>query len=267
MNAQNRNVGWDRPRRRNVPRLERLEPRDLPTVLVGPDAVVPKTPAAMPDPSPAQIKALAASTGSGGGTTTPTVAPGNGEMIGEPTPHEVLRQLFVARFKGKYVIGSGRFTGTAEALSSLGYGGGNQALHWLSNMRIVVPTDPTQPITGTIYMNGRNIANTGNSLVLALQGDPTTAVNGFPTHYTWNVDPASGGIYSSANGYATGHGTLDIRFFPAQPGPVPGSRSGQLQYSIIGFINASGITNDLGVLGNISHNTPPRVNLGRLHRT
>jgi hypothetical protein len=261
MNAQNR----------RVPRLERLEARDLPTVLVTHHAVIrPVVPAAMLGTPAIQADAGSAggsgsgsSSGTGVGITDiPMVAPGNGELLGAATPHEIRRELFVARLKGNYVTGPGRFTGQAAAISSLGYGGSNQMFHFWSNMRISIPTDPSQPITGTIYIIPWTVGTTGTQLMLDLQGDPTSLVNGLPTRFIWNVDPSSSGLYASTNGYTAGAGTMNIKYFPEGPGPRPATQHGQLQFAFNGFINVGGIFNVTGVLGNIPNATAPRTGIG-----
>ena len=250
MNALNR----DRAPRRREPRIEALEARDLPTVIIT-HHMVPLS-RLQPTPRPA-----AASIGSHsaveqarlGITNVPQGVPGTATAPpadasgGLPTAHEVRRQTYVGRFKGDYIIGPGRYTDQALALSSLGYGGSTQALHLWTNMRIVVSHDPTVAPTGQIYIIPWNVGTTGTQLILDMTGDPTTAVNGIPTHYTWSVDSTSAGLYNSA----TGQGAIDINFFQPGRGTVPGSKRGQLQFSINGFVNVAGIFSDLGVLGNL----------------
>jgi hypothetical protein len=208
------------------------------------------------------IQADAGGGGSGGSGATTTVAPGNGEVLGSPTPHELRRTFYVARFKGHYTVGPGRYTGYPTAISSLGYGGSNQAFHLWTNMRIAIPADPTQPIIGTIYIIPWTVGTTGTQLMLDLQGDPTSEVNGLPTRFTWNVDPSSSGLYATTNGYGGGSGTMNVQYFPEGRGPSPATQKGELYFSITGFINVAGILNVTGVLGNIPNATSPRTGLG-----
>ena len=161
------------------------------------------------------------------------------------------RESFVGRFKGDYLIGPGRTSDQKIQLSSKGYGGANQAFHLWTDLRVTVPTDPTRPPTGVIYIISWNVGTTGTQLFLDLTGDPTTEVNGIPTHYTWSVDPSSSGIYGSAGGYGTGHGTLDIQFFRPSPGKGPGTLRGRMNFAVNGLIDTSGNFNVIGVLGNI----------------
>lgn len=291
MNAHNRGHGHHRGRRR-TPHLETLEVRDLPSVLIAHHAVrlhpAVRSSAAVQGPAPAaQAPARQmtdglmsgvhadATTGTfasptgvahvGDGITSvnqgipgTATAPPPDAAGGLPTAHEVARQTFVGRFKGNYVIGPGRYTDQARALTSLGYGGSNQAFHLWTNMRIAVPTDPTAPADGVIYIIPWTVGTTGTQLFLDLKGDQSTAVNGIPTHYTWTVDPGSSGLYANVGGQGTGQGTLDIKFFRPGPGDRPGTLQGQLQFAINGFINVSGVANVIGVLGNLPHETTAR---------
>lgn len=246
MRGKSRRTGPSRDRR-SAPRLEPLETRDLPTVIISHHvlgAAAVQADASTRSAAIAQPLGIAAHLGQAGAIVTPPPdATG-----GLPTPHEIRRQRYVGRFKGDYVIGPGRYTDQAAALSSLGYGGSNQAFHLWTNMRITVPSDPNATTTGQIYMIPWSIATTGTALILDLQGDPKSiGPNGFPTHYTWTVNGNSGGLYQLSQG----QGTFDIKFFRPGPGPQKGMLHGQLQYAINGSINVVGIFNDTGVLGNL----------------
>jgi hypothetical protein len=217
---------------------EPLEARDVPTVLAHPLALHPAAAVLTPHQGVTNV--------SQGITGSPTAPPAS-DAGGLPTSHEVSRQRFIGKFKGDYIIGPGRYTDQAAALSSLGYGGSNRTLHLLSNMRLVLPTDANQPSTGQIYMAGRDVATTGSALVLDLTGVAGSDFRGFPTRYTWTVDPASGGVYTSASG----EGTFDLTYFRSSPGPQPGMVHGQLQFTINGFVNVAGIFHNTGLLGNL----------------
>jgi hypothetical protein len=233
-----------RGRRRNAPRLEPLEARELLTftLIHHTQLAPPGTLAALASNAAAKAKAAQAA----GPKVTPTA-----DTTGTPTPHEVIRESFVGRFKGNYTIGPGRTSDQSLQLSALGYGGSNQSFHLWTNMRITVPTDPSVPPTGVIYIISWNVGTTGTQLFLDLTGDPKTEVNGIPTHYTWTVDPSSSGIYANAAGYGTGHGTLDIQFFRPSPGKTRGTEVGKMNFSVNGLVDASGNFNVIGVLGNI----------------
>ncbi len=171
--------------------------------------------------------------------------------MGTLTPQEIKRQTFIGRFKGNYTIGPGRTSTQAMQLSSLGYGGSNQAFHLWTNMRLTVSTNPNTPTTGVIYIISWNVGTTGTQLFLDLTAAPhSPTFNGFPTSYTWTVDPASSGIYTNAAGYGTGSGTLNIQFFKPSLGKS-GIQTGKMNFAINGRIDVSGNFNVIGVLGNI----------------
>ena len=86
------------------PSLERIESRQLPSAII---TMLPFLSGHLPP-----IHAHAAGT-SGGGTTTP---------MGQPTPHELRREAFSARYQGTYTIGPGRFTDQAEQIFFIGAG-------------------------------------------------------------------------------------------------------------------------------------------------
>ncbi len=237
----------DRDRRRQAPRLETLEARELLTFTLVHNAhlATPGTLATLAAQAAAQAKAVQAA--------APKISP-TADTTGTPTIHEIRRESFVGRFKGNYTIGAGRTSDQTLQLTSLGYGGANQAFHLWTNMRITVPTNPAVAPTGVIYIISWNVGTTGTQLFLDLTGDPKTEVNGIPTHYTWTVDPSSSGIYAGAAGYGTGHGTLDIQFFRPSPGKTPGTLVGKMNFSVNGLIDTSGNFNVIGVLGNIPKN-------------
>jgi hypothetical protein len=241
MSAQNRSWGFASGRRRRRPHLEQLEDRELPTFTLVHQAAM---------AAPGTLVALASHAATVARASGNAATPKPGDTTGTLTPHELARQTFIGRYKGNYVIGPGRTSDQAAQLSAKGYGGGNQARFWWTNMRITVPTDPTQPVTGVIYIISRNVGTTGTQLFLDLVGDRATSVRGFPTHYTFSVDPASSGIYANAGGYGTGAGTMNIRFFRPGPGSFPHSLMGKMDFAINGLIDTSGNFNLIGVLGN-----------------
>jgi hypothetical protein len=232
----------DRERRRRSLCLECLEARELLTFTLVHQANVAR---------PGTLVGLASHAAAVARASNNANAPMPGDTTGALTPHETARQSFVARFKGSYLVGPGRTSDQAAQITSLGFGGGNQAFHWWSNMRITLPKDPNTPITGVIYIISWNVGTTGTQLFLDLTGDPNSEVHGLPTRYTWTVDPSSSGIYTNAGGYGTGQGTLNIRFFPEGKGQPPATQKGQLQFSVNGLIDTSGNFNNIGVLGNI----------------
>jgi len=100
----------------------------------------------------------------------------------------------------------------------------------------------------TLY--ARNVANTGNLLVLDLTADPPDGTHGLPTQLTWTVDGSSGGIWQNAAGFGTGQGTLDFRYSPSGRSPRGKFASGSVSLVFQGFINTSGTGNVLASPGN-----------------
>jgi hypothetical protein len=253
MYVPNRHRGSGRGRHRIAPRIENLEARELLTFTLvhHTSLAAPGTLVALANRAALQATATSVSGSASGSASN---SPPSVDLTGTLTPHELRRQTFAGRFKGNYIIGPGRTTAQAMQLSSKGYGGANQSFHLWTDMRITVPKDPTQPITGVIYIISWNVGTTGTQLFLDLVGDRSTEVNGFPTHFTWTVDPTSSGIYGSAGGYGMGHGTVNIQYFRPSPGTAPGIKVGKMNFAINGLIDTSGNFNVIGVLGNIPKN-------------
>lgn len=133
---------------------------------------------------------------------------------GQPTPHEAARQVFGARFSGPFTVGRGRFSSQSQQLYIRGAGGSNQFLHGDTQLAIVTPADPNQPLAGSMVMFDRNI-NTNASLGFELKADRNTDLDaaGRPVRLTITglADNESGGIYAGA----IAEGTVDIRYSPS----------------------------------------------------
>ena len=143
------------------------------------------------------------------GTPTPPFIP----SPGTPTAHELARQQFRASFSGPVVVGSGRFSSESKIYYFRGTGGSNQFLHGDYQMAIILPTDPTQPIQGGIYMQDRN-NNSGSQLGLDLTVDPNSLDRfGRPTHATFVNDP---NVYSGIYYGDLASGNVKIRYFGAK---------------------------------------------------
>lgn len=204
-------------RRRREPSLERLETRDL-------LSVVPSLAARGRPPE----------------RLAPLAALGDSNPPGRPTPHEVARRAFVAKFDGPFVTGPGRTT--AQAFQSLLQGGGtsNMFLHGNLLMGLFVPKDPAEPITGLAMLVVKNVSDTGDLLLLDLQGDATSFDRqGRPTHLTWTVNGGSGGTFTDAEG----EGTVEIRYRPGGRLPRRASAAGQAGVMFYGQISTTGVTN------------------------
>jgi hypothetical protein len=201
----------DRQRRRSAPTLERLEARDLPTAptfLVRP-------------PDAARVAAADAA---------------------QPTPHELARRAFVAKFSGRFTTGPGRLTDQSSQTFINGGGTSSAFLHGDLQMAVYTPRDPSAGTTGTAALIVKNVSNSGNLLVLDLVGD-ATAVDpaGRPTRFTWTVNGGSGGAFSGA----VGQGTVEIRYRPGGKVPRRATSAGGAGVIFQGSIDTNGVTNVL----------------------
>src|SRR5262249_11693003 len=102
---------------------------------------------------------------------------------GTPTPREIHRQTFTARWVGKYTIGAPRFSDRASTIHLYGVSGGsNQFLRGKFDIAIFPPSDPgatptpgnpyANQITGVAALFGQNYLQSGSMAVLDLNGAP-----------------------------------------------------------------------------------------------
>src|SRR5262245_51111842 len=111
-----------RPHGTAVPRrfrmaIERLEPRELPTaptLLAGPAGV-------------------------GGDRSSPLTSPIVARLSPTPTPHERVREAFVAKFLGSFLTGPGRFTDQRSQIFIRGGSTSSAFLHGDLQMAIYLP--------------------------------------------------------------------------------------------------------------------------------
>jgi hypothetical protein len=169
---------------------------------------------------------------------------------GQPTPHELARQRFVANANGPFVTGPGRFTDQLLQGSIEASGTSNQSLNLVLRMGFFVPTDPTRPTTGVAALIPRNVSTTGSTLILDLTAAPGSGTNALPTHFTWTVDPSSGGLYTNAAGLGMGQGTLDVHYRPGGKGTRRAFPAGRAAVVVKGMINTGGVFSDIGGHGN-----------------
>ncbi|MFO0888420.1 MAG: hypothetical protein U0790_04645 [Isosphaeraceae bacterium] len=156
-----------------------------------------------------------------------------------PTPHERVRQRFHARFSGSFRTGPGRYTDQATQVFIKGGGISTAFLHGDVQMSAFTPVAPGTQTSGLAVLIVKNVTNSGNLLVLDLQGDTSSLDRaGRPTRFTWTVDGSSGGTFSNA----TGQGTLDVSYRP--DGKIP-SRTGSVGLIFRGSIATTGVTNIL----------------------
>ena len=211
-----------KPRRKLRLLVEWLDGRDLPTaptLLAGPVSSV-------------SLNLIAAHAGPQVATTIPHV----------PTPHELARQKFVAKFSGPFVTGPGRFLDQASQTFITGGGISSAFLHGNLQMAVYTPVDPKGQTTGIAALIVKNVSNTGNLLVLDLQGDTQSLDRGGrPTRFTWTVDGSSGGTFSGA----TGQGTVEIRYQPGGKLPDRAQSAGTAGVIFRGLLDTNGVTNIL----------------------
>jgi hypothetical protein len=180
---------------------------------------------------------------------------------GTPTPREIHRQTFTARWVGQYTIGAPRFFDRASTIHLYGVAGGsNQFLKGKFQIAIFPPADPAatptpgnpyaNQITGVADLFGQNYLQSGSMAVLDLNGTPAPGSDphALPTRLTWTYDSnTSAGPYASpagvapGSGFTQGAGLLQLHWIP-DPHPLPGtSGSGRVVITFQGLINTSQI--------------------------
>jgi hypothetical protein len=173
-------------------------------------------------------------------TTSSTVS----QVSGTPTPHEQLRQNFVAIFYGPYIIGPPRYTGDLSQTYANAGGVSSAFLHGNIQLGFQTPSSASQGPTGTATLFPKNYMLTGSNLVLQIQGDPTQPRNGRPTMLNWTVSSGS----SAFNG-ASGSGTLQLIYHPGNGGFLHASGWGRGNVSLIfrGVLFLNGTSNPLRI--------------------
>lgn len=260
-----------RSRDRSRPMIEGLEPRELPSV-----ALAASTSGVRPTSRPATAAIVARPDSSNGligknapgPFLNPTVLQRAAAALyqanlppGTPTPREVRRQTFTARWVGKYTIGAPRFLDRASTIHVYGVSGGsNQFLKGKFQIALFPPADsgatptPGNPyanqFTGVAALFGQNYLQSGSMVLLDLNGTPApgSSPEALPTQLTWTYDSnASAGPYASpggvvpGSGYLQGAGAVELQWIP-DPHPLRGTRgSGQVVVTFQGLINTSGI--------------------------
>jgi hypothetical protein len=254
-----------RPPRRRQPVLERLEAREV-------LSLVPQTHVAGSKPSsrPAEIVAHTDSpngllgSGQPGQFLNPRVieravnllyGPDSATPM-TPTPQEVRRQIFAARWIGQYTVGPPGFSDRASTIHGWSKtGGSNTFLKGKLNMVLFPPAnpgatpDPGNPsanqVTGVAALFPQNLLQTGGLLDLDLNAIPGPGSNpqNLPTHLTWTYDSNSAaGPFVAPAGFTQGTGTLDIRWIP-DAHPLAGTMgSGKVIVTFQGLINLSQIS-------------------------
>jgi hypothetical protein len=227
-----------RNRRAKSPAVERVEARDLLSSLIamrgGMDHVVHARQVA---PSPIAAQPAPGQGGTAGEVPNQALRP-----TGVPTQHERAREAFRATYSGPFTVGRGRFSTEARQVYARGSGTSKAFLHGDQQMRIIIPTDPSAPVTGVIAQYDRSNAS-GGVLGLSLIGSPGDVDRaGRPTTLAFIVDTdISAGIFTGA----TGQGAVTIRYIPSgRSGPGIFSQ-GTAQVLVRGTIFTSGVNGPL----------------------
>lgn len=179
-----------------------------------------------------------------------------------PTPTEIRRQEFAARWIGQYTVGPPRFSDRASTIHAFGVSGGsNQFLKGKFNLTLFPPSDPNAtPTPGNPYANvitgvaglfPQNLLQSSSALVLDLSGASSTGSGstGLPTHLTWTYDSnTSAGAYAAPVGFTQGAGTLDLKWIP-DARPLAGTMgSGKVIVTFQGLINTSELVSPVSKL-------------------
>jgi hypothetical protein len=184
-----------------------------------------------------------------------------GSPTGSPTPREIRRQTFAARWVGTYTIGPPRFSDRASTIHIYGVSGGsNQFLKGKFQIALFPPADPSAtPTPGNPFANQttgvaglitQNYLQSGGLLVLDLNAPATAGASPgqLPTHLTWTYDNnASAGPYSApsgivpGSGFTEGTGTLDLQYVPSVHPEAGTMGSGTVIVTFHGLINTSQI--------------------------
>jgi hypothetical protein len=177
-----------------------------------------------------------------------------------PTPREVKRETFTARWVGTYTVGPPRFNDRASTIHFFSKKGGtNQFLKGKMLMALYPPADPhaeptpgnpfANEVTGVTTMYPQNLLQTGSTFFLDDVGPPASSSDpkALPTHLDWTLDSFAGAAayVAPAIDFFQGAGIIDIHYFPDRQ-PSPGTMgSGRMIVSIQGVLNYSQIFSDV----------------------
>jgi hypothetical protein len=249
----------NRSPRRHRPECEDLEARDLlSTLLVSTASLSPGSAAS------AAMVQTAASTGRQAFPEPAVIANSIDLLYGPnsltprtPTPAEVKRQTFTAKFTGTYTVGPPRFNDRSVTIHAYSKAGGSNQFQ-MGKMQLVIfpPANPNaQPNPGNPYANQvtgiaavftHNYLQTGGLAVLDLNGLPAAGADPLtlPTHLNWTYDSfSSAGPYTGPSlDFNQGTGIVVIQYMPDRH-PQPGTMgSGRLIVAFQGVINTNQIT-------------------------
>jgi hypothetical protein len=145
----------------------------------------------------------------------------------QPTPAEVERESFVNKSVGRYVVGPGRFdTQTLTIFGSAKKSGSNLSHRTRVQYLIFEPTDPSKPVYGEFNILAADALNSGDNIILDVQGPTGTEVNGLPTHLYWVHDISSGVGFTGTGTPLPGTANFPGNYInsvgaPANPPPGP----------------------------------------------
>jgi hypothetical protein len=256
-------------RKRRRPGFEGLEARDLPSATplsTGPVAPLPR-PDAVTVQAPGQ-SAVQQIASAGLARRAPFPDPAviansinliygpNSATPRNPTPTEVKRETFTAKWVGTYTVGPPRFSDRVSTIHAYAKAGGsNQFLKGKLQLVLFPPADPkatpnpgnpfANQVTGTAALFTQNYLQTGGMAILDVSGPPASANDPttLPTHLSWTFDSfSSAGPYTGPSlDFNQGTGVLDIHYIPDRR-PLAGTMgSGRIIVAFQGVINTSQI--------------------------
>jgi hypothetical protein len=169
-----------------------------------------------------------------------------------PTPAEVKRQTFTAKWTGTYTVGPPRFSDRASTIHFYSKdGGANQFLKGKLQLVLFPPADPNatpnpgnpfaNQVTGFAALFEQNYLQSSSLAIFDISGAPAPGSDpqALPTHLNWTYDSfASAGAYvAPALDFFQGQGVLDIQYIP-DARPRPGTMgSGRFNVSFQGVLN------------------------------
>ena len=241
----------DSPRRRFCPIPERLESREL-------LAVPSQAPQLQVNPSliPGLVQELYGPITTAQSVTIQgiTYPAGSTFSVPQPTPSEIQRQQFVAKFTGKYFVGAPRFSNQASTIHIFSNGLTTTSNQYLKGRTHIILFPPAQPratptvndpvagqTEGLAVLFTSNYLQSSDALFLDVRtpfgvaaNDPSISRNGLPTHLDFTVDTIGSGLYTTET-YST---TPAAQTVPGTLNPVAlqGAAGGSVAYNAGGGV-------------------------------
>jgi len=162
--------------------------------------------------------------------------------VGTPTHHQVALQRFQAGFQGTYSQGRGRFSGESQQLFIESSGTVKSVfLHGTAHLRVITPTDPTQPIGGQILLRDRN-SSVPNEIGFNLIADRNADVDraGRPVRLT--ITDLDENSTSGAYAGGSAEGVVVVRYTPGGVSLRRGAAKGKASIMIDAQVYAPGRT-------------------------